>query len=449
MDDKFFEENKDKKYRSFKEIMDERRNGGVTVKNEELSRDTVNTEEKKEEIKVTPVISESCKQPAKKKKSAWGKLAAALLIVSIAGGASAGAGYGVVKYSAGSKAAIAETTDGNTQTGTLSTAVTVATGGAGDAVEVINKVFPSVVNISTSGVVNQNYYGYVIPYSYISAGSGIIFSEDDEKVYIATNNHVVEGAESISITIGNEAGVSAKVVGTDSAADLAVISVSKADLKAEGIDSVTVAKFGDSDSVSVGESVIAIGNALGEGKVATGGMISSKLKTITVDGKALTVMQTDSAINPGNSGGALVNYNGEVIGINTAKTSSDTIEGVGYAIPSNKALTILNDLLENGTAPQPYLGIVGMDVTEELSQRYGLPVGAYVTQVLENSGAAVAGLKEGDIITDLNGVKIMNMETLKETVSDLSVGDTVDIRVIRNGSEVVETKITIYDANNL
>lgn len=461
MDDKFFDDNREHKYRSFKEIMDEKRNsertGSVSpmVKNEELKRNipqeqtvtetTGNTEFNNK----SSVINENYRQPEKKKKKPWGRMVAALLIVSIAGGASIGAGYGAVKYFAAGKETAEEAENNNTQISLPSSAVTVSTNGAGDAVEVINKVFPSVVNISTNGVVKQNYYGYVIPYSYTSAGSGIIFSEDDENVYIATNNHVIEEAESISVTIGDENGVSAKVVGTDSSADLAVISISKADLKAEGIESVTIAEFGDSDSISVGQSVIAIGNALGEGKVATGGMISSKLKTITIDGVAYTVIQTDSAINPGNSGGALVDYEGKVIGINTAKSSSSTIEGVGYAIPSNKALPILNDLLENGTAPKPYLGIVGMDVTDEVSQKYGLPKGAYIAQVLENSGAADAGLREGDIITEFNGEKVTDMETLKAILADLSIGDIVSIKVIRNGSNTINTNITIYDANNL
>jgi len=444
MDDKFYnEETKDSEYRyTYRRVGEEKNNNeeNAVTRTEAASfvaREPA-TEPKKEDL-----FKETIKEP-KKKRDGFFKFVAALLIISIVGGASAGAGYGAIKYLVAGK---------NTKTNTLSTTsaetVTLTSTAPNAAVEVINRVFPSVVNISISGTTNQSYYGFVIPYEFTSAGSGIIFSESDDKIYIATNNHVVDGATNISVSIAEEEGVAATVVGKDSSSDLAVISVLKSDLEKAGVTEVTIAKFGNSDNISVGEDVIAIGNALGEGKVATGGMVSSKLKTVTVDELALTVIQTDSAINPGNSGGALVNYSGEVIGVNTAKIASSQIEGVGYAIPSNIAMPILEQLLEEGTVPKPYIGIVGMDVTDELSYKYGLPVGAYITQVLENSGAEEAGLQEGDIITDFAGKKIMNMDRLIELVSDLEVGDTVDIKVIRNGEEVIETKIKIYDANNL
>lgn len=446
-DDKLYnEEIKERKYKSFKEVMEEKKNppkeentNFVMVESKEPEQEK--KAEKKEE---KTLYTETHKSP-KKNKGGFGRLVAALLIVSIFGGGSIGAGYGAVKFIAEEKY---KTEENTSQPATNATAV-VASVKNDDAAAVIDSVFPAVVNISIVGTASQSYYGFTIPYEYESAGSGIVFSEDDEKVYIATNNHVIDGAGSISVSVEEADGVAATVVGKDSSSDLAVISVLKADLEKQGIANVTVASFGDSDSLRVGQSVIAIGNALGEGKIATGGMISSKEKTITVDSNALTVIQTDTAINPGNSGGALVDYTGNVIGINTAKTSSTDVEGVGYAIPSSTALPILEELLENGTIPKPYLGIVGMDVTEELSKTFGLPVGAYVTQVLSNSGAAEAGLQEGDIITDLAGVKIMNMNKLIETVSSLNVGDTVDIRYIRNGKDVVEGKVTIYNANNL
>ena len=444
MDDKFYnEEMKDSEYRyTYRKVGEEKNN------NEENAVTRTYTEKSEvnnfvaKEPENNDIFKETRKEP-KKGKGGIVKFVAALLIVSIVGGASAGASYGLVKHFAGKGGNTTKLNTASTETVMLTSKEPNA------AIEVINKVFPSVVNISISGTTNQNYYGFTIPYEFASAGSGIIFSEDDSKIFIATNNHVVEGATNISVSVGEEDGVKATVFGKDPSSDLAVISVLKTDLENAGVEEVRIAKFGDSDNISVGEDVIAIGNALGEGKVATGGMISSKLKTITVDDLALTVIQTDSAINPGNSGGALVNYSGQVIGVNTAKISSNQIEGVGYAIPSNIALPILEQLLEEGTVPKPYIGIVGMDVDDELSYKYGLPVGAYITQVLENSGAAEAGLREGDIITDFAGVKIMNMDVLVKTVSDLKVGDIVDIRVIRNGEDVVETKIKIYDANNL
>ena len=445
MDDKFYnEEMKDSEYRyTYRKVGEEKNNNEENAVTRTYTEKTEVNSSVINEPENNDVFRETRKEP-KKGKGGIIKFVAALLIVSIVGGASAGASYGLVKHFTGKNGKSTSTL--NT---TSAETVMLASKEPNAAIEVINKVFPSVVNISISGTTNQSYYGFMIPYEFASAGSGIIFSEDDSKIFIATNNHVVEGASNISVSVGEEEGVKATVVGKDPSSDLAVISVLKADLEKAGVEEVRIAKFGDSDNISVGEDVIAIGNALGEGKVATGGMISSKLKTITVDDLALTVIQTDSAINPGNSGGALVNYSGQVIGVNTAKISSNQIEGVGYAIPSNIALPILQQLLEEGSVPKPYIGIVGMDVTDEIAYKYGLPMGAYITQVLENSGAAEAGLQEGDIITDFAGVKIMNMDVLVETVSDLEVGDTVDIRVIRNGEDVVETKIKIYDANNL
>lgn len=441
MDDNLFhEEIKENKYNCEEERKETMGPGFVMTSVDEPKNPPVNNEPEKE------VFKEHYKEP-KKKKTHFVRNIVVLLLCCVVGGGSIGAGYGAVKFIAGASSEKAESEAPIKSTTT--SAVQVSSKEINAAISVIDSVFPSVVNISISATGNQNYYGYIIPYEYTSAGSGIIFGEDDNKVYIATNNHVVEGATSISICIEDEDGISASVVGTDASNDLAVISVLKEDLKKAGIDQIVIAEFGDSDNISVGEDVIAIGNALGEGKVATGGMISSKLKTVTIDNNAFTFIQTDSAINPGNSGGALVNYDGKVIGINTAKKSSDQIEGIGYAIPSNIALPILETLLVDGTTPKPYIGIVGMDVTNELAEKFGLPVGAYITQVLENSGADKAGLQEGDIITDFAGVKIMNMNTLIEAVSDLEVGDVVDIRVIRNGKDIVETKITIYDANNL
>ena len=444
MDDKFFneqtKENNEYRY-TYRKVGEEKNNNeeNAVTKTEVpnfVMKETVE-EPKKEEI-----FKETIKEP-KNKKGGWLKFIAGLVIVSIVGGTCAGASFGVVRYITSRNGGTNKLQVSSTETVAYSSKVPNA------AVAVIDEVFPSVVNISTSGTTSQSYYGFVIPYEYESAGSGIIFSEDDKKIYIATNNHVVDGATSISISIAEEDSVKATVIGKDSSSDLAVVSVLKDDLEKAGVEQIKIAKFGNSDNISVGEDVIAIGNALGEGKVATGGMISSKLKTVTLEDKALTVIQTDSAINPGNSGGALVDYEGYVIGVNTAKIASSKVEGVGYAIPSNIALPILEKLLEDGTVPKPYIGIVGTSVTDDLAQMYGLPVGAYITQVLENSGAAKAGLKEGDIITDFAGVKIMNMDILVETVSKLKVGDKVDIRVIRNGNEIIETKLEIYDANSL
>ena len=285
-----------------------------------------------------------------------------------------------------------------------------------------------------------------VPYDSNGAGSGVIFNEDDQYVYIVTNNHVVADASTISVSVTGKETLEASLVGTDSTADIAVVKVLKSAFKDAGVE-YKVADFGDSDKLKVGESVIAIGNALGEGKSATGGMVSVLNKTIEVNNQALNVIQTSAAINPGNSGGALVNYDGQIIGINTAKTSTSVAEGMGYAIPSNTAKEIMNKILTDGTTPKPYLGIMGSDITDELSQMYKLPVGVLVRQVLDGGAAQKAGVQEGDIITSFNGKTVMNMEALQNALKDAEVGSTVEMSIIRNGDEPMTLNVTVLDAN--
>ena len=176
-------------------------------------------------------------------------------------------------------------------------------------------------------------------------------------------------------------------------------------------------------------------------------MVSVLNKTIEVNNQALNVIQTSAAINPGNSGGALVNYDGQIIGINTAKTSTSVAEGMGYAIPSNTAKEIMNKILTDGTTPKPYLGIMGSDITDELSQMYKLPVGVLVRQVLDGGAAQKAGVQEGDIITSFNGKTVMNMEALQNALKDAEVGSTVEMSIIRNGDEPMTLNVTVLDAN--
>ena len=263
-----------------------------------------------EQVKKTP-----------KKKRNWGRFIAACLIVSVAGGASMGAGYGAVKYYFNDEPAV-------TKTPVVAQKVSTNTAGM-SAVDIIKSVKPSVVSISTKATGTAQYFGsFSVPYESNGMGSGVIFYSDDEKVAIATNNHVVDGATSIFVTFDGDVNVPAKVVGTKSESDLAVITVSWDDLKSAGVKEISVATFGDSDSLEVGDSVIAIGNAMGMGLSATDGMVSMTEQTINVEGNQLTVLQTSAAINGGNSGGPLVNNAGEVIGINTAKYNSSMAEGI-------------------------------------------------------------------------------------------------------------------------
>lgn len=316
---------------------------------------------------------------------------------------------------------------------------------SGSILETINSVQDSIVNIS---IVAQQRGWYNQVYESEGAGSGIIYSQDDEKVYIVTNNHVVADATQVSISITGSESVKASLVGKDATNDLAVISVLKSDLKAAGIDEVTTAQFGDSDSVQVGEYVLAIGNALGEGKTTTRGIISAQNKTINIDGKKMTMIQTDAAINPGNSGGALVNSAGQVIGINTAKYSSSAVEGTGFAIPANTAKTVIDQLVQNGTVDRPYLGIVGYNITDDFKQMFSIDYdGVYIREVEEGSAAEKAGLVRSDIIIGIDGVEARDMETLAAEIAKHKSGDTVTLKIVRNGSMETEVKATLSNLN--
>lgn len=310
----------------------------------------------------------------------------------------------------------------------------------------IASVQNAVVNISIKSQ-SVNFFNQV--YESEGAGSGIIFKVDGDKVYIVTNNHVVDGASAVTISVTGTEQVSAKLVGKDSTADIAVISVSKKDMENSGIKNVTPAKFSNSDTTEVGESVIAIGNALGRGKTATLGIISAQNKEINIDGKNFTVIQTDAAINPGNSGGALVNTENEVIGINTAKLTSSSVEGTGYAIPSNIVVDIANQLIEKGSVNRAYLGISGMTISDEFRMMYGINArGVYIRNVEQNSSADKAGLQESDIITAVDGTNITSIDELSKVISAHKENDKIKISIIRNGTTPMEINAVLAGANS-
>lgn len=389
----------------------------------------------------------------KKKNTSFKKVIAACVAVSLFGGTGLGAGYAAVNNIFAQKEGSSDGTqiqrvqgDVKASSGSSSGNNIVTLSSSDDAVSVINKVYPSIVNINVNVSGTTNYFGMSIPYESQGAGSGVIFDEDDKYAYIVTNDHVVGDASAISISVTGVENIKAELVGTDSTNDIAVIKVLKSDLKSANV-TYSVAKFGDSDKLNVGQSVIAIGNALGAGKSATGGMISILNKSLELNGKHLTVIQTSAPINPGNSGGALVDYNGEIIGINTAKTDTSVAEGMGYAIPSNTVKEIMEKLETEGTQPKPYIGIMGSDITDEIAQLYKLPVGVLVRQVFDGSPAQTAGLEEGDIITSIDNKTVMNMEALVNELSKIEVGKTVELNVIRN-NEAKTVSIKIADANN-
>ena len=382
---------------------------------------------------------EQVKKPPKKKKG-WAKFVVGCLIIGIAGGTSIGAGYGIATKLMTGRSAV---------TGTPAGVQKATSGEVYSATEIVKAVKPSVVSVSTKVSGMTSYFGaFSVPFESEGAGSGVIFYSDDSRVAIATNNHVIENANTIYVTFEGDISVPAKVIGTRSESDLAVLTVSWKDLNDAGIEQVTTAVFGDSDALEVGSEVIAIGNAMGRGLSATDGIISMKEQTINVEGNNLGVLQTSAAINSGNSGGALVNASGEVIGINTAKYNSAMVEGMGYAIPSNYIIPIVEELLTTGTQPKPYIGITGTNITEETAPMYKLPVGALVLEVTKGGPADKAGLEVGDVITQFNGQSIMDMNSLVEQVNKIKIGSTVDMYVIREGNNGVELKIKIEDKNS-
>lgn len=312
--------------------------------------------------------------------------------------------------------------------------------GSEDVASIAEQVLPSIVAIDvTAQTTNQTIFG---PQTSESSGSasGIIIAEKNDKMYIVTNNHVVEDATGVKIQFNDESTVEATVKGTDSSTDLAVVEVDMSKLSADTKKNIKIATIGDSDATKVGERAIAIGNALGYGTSVTVGYVSAKDREIGgEDSPAVKLIQTDAAINPGNSGGALVNSRGEVIAINSAKFASEQIEGMGFAIPMKTAEPILEDLMNQESveqSEQAYLGITGQNVTSEYTASYGMPEGIYVAEVSNGSPAQKAGLKRGYIITALNGRETKSMEQLQEKLQRCHAGDegTITVQVADNGS---------------
>lgn len=307
---------------------------------------------------------------------------------------------------------------------------------------VIEAVRPSVVSITT---LTENKSFFNIPIQYEGSGSGIIFHKTTTDIYVATNYHVIQNASKVGIGIRDNPPVPAKLVSKDPNSDLAVISVNYDDLIKEGIYDISVAKFADSSNVNVGDYVIAIGNALGEGITSTFGIISSTSTDITTKTGDLNVLQTTAAINPGNSGGALINLNGEVIGINTAKIDNTLIEGIGYTISSNIAIPIIEQMMNN-TNPAT-LGVYVSDIHQDNSNYDEIAGGALIVDIIKNGPAHRAGLIPNDIITSLNNTPILSSKQLVEEMKKYSSSDTVKLKILRNG-KVKTIKVKLYQNPN-
>lgn len=396
------------------------------------------------------------KQRAPRKPGAFGPfaaktVAAALIFGLVGGGVFTGVSYVGTRAISNSSAASAKLTT-TTSGGTKQT----SSGNAKDLTDVssvVDEVMPSIVAITNTGTVTYNsFFGKKSQQSQ-SCGSGIIVSEDDDYLYIATNNHVVADSEELTVQFDDDSVVKAEIRGTDPDDDLAVVRVKKSDLGKDTYSNIKIATIGDSDSAAVGSPAIAIGNALGYGQSVTTGIVSALNRTVTTQdsqtGETVTnnkLIQTDAAINPGNSGGALLNENGEVIGINSVKYSSTEVEGIGYAIPMSVAKPIIESLIQDGkytNENQAYLGIKGGDVSSEMVA-YGFPQGVYVSSVSAGSGAANAGLQEGDIITAVDSTKISSMTELQSALKSYKAGDKVTLTVARqSGRQYEESKVEV------
>ncbi len=395
-------------------------------------------------------------------RKAAGITAAAVLFGTVSGGVMTGVNYvgsrlmnitgisadGQEQPSAETQAPApaADTTPGSVNTTPVSTVTDVSA--------IVEKAMPSIVAITDTMTIQQrDFFGRTQAYQTQSSGSGIIAGKNDTELLIATNNHVVAGSTDLTVTFSDNKDVSAAVKGTDSATDLAIIAVKLSDIPSDTMSKIQTASMGNSDDVKVGQQVIAIGNALGYGQSVTVGYISALDRQITDEnGIVHTYIQTDAAINPGNSGGALIDLQGNVIGINAAKTASTEVEGMGFAIPISSAQEILGGLMTKKTreavdeASQGYLGIQGTNIDAGASQAYGMPVGIYVYKIVPGGAAAASELKEKDIITRFDGQSVTTMEELKDMLTYYEGGSeiTLTVQSLVNGAYVEhEVSITL------
>ena len=343
--------------------------------------------------------------------------------------------------------------------------------GSLDVSEIVSEALPSIVSITTKSVQEvQNYFGMYGMYGYApqqqeqeveGSGSGIIVGKNDDELLIATNYHVVEGADTLSVAFTDGNAVEASVKGFDEERDLAVVSVSLDDVEDDTMDAISIAKIGSSDDLKVGEQVIAIGNALGYGQSVTTGIVSAKNRRMDSDNNTVTdgsddssdgvnLIQTDAAINPGNSGGALLNMEGEVVGINSAKLASTEVEGMGYAIAISDVTDILQNLMNETSrdklddSEHGVLGIEGSSVSSEAVQMYGIPAGVFVKKVTEGGAADKAGLKANSVITEFNGKAVSSLDQLIEYLSYYEPDEEVELTVqVPHGTSYKEETVKV------
>ena len=395
------------------------------------------------------------KKKAKKPMSAakkWGMtLAMAACFGLVAGGVfigTAAVGTKVIGTATEQKQEVTiPTTTTTTAADSSDTSDTVKATGEMSVKDVASSAMPSLVAISTTTVEEVETFFGTTSQEVPASGTGVIVGQNDDELLIATNNHVVSGATSLSVSFIDDETVEGQIKGTDADNDLAVVAVKLSDIKDETKSQIKIAVMGNSDDLEVGDQVVAIGNALGTGQSLTSGYISAKDREVSGEDNTMKLLQTDAAINPGNSGGALVDSSGAVIGINSSKYADTSVEGMGFAIPMATAEPILEELMnqkEVAANNQAYLGITGRDVTSEYEQAYGIPQGIYISEVSAGSPAEKAGLQKGYIITKLNGTTVKTLSQLQEKLSKCEAGTQGKVTVkIASGSSYQEKTFSV------
>ena len=401
----------------------------------------------------------------------WAKKIGAVALSAVLFGGVAGGVFTGVTYATGATAkakatqtesdSSQQTTTTKLQTATASTSTASSTSsGSMDVTSIVQSAMPSIVAITNKSVQEvQNYFsmfsrgGGTQEQEVESQGSGIIIGQNDSELLIATNNHVVEGADTLSVCFADDNACEATVKGTDSDNDLAVIAVKLSDISDDTMSQIKIAEIGDSNQLQVGEQVVAIGNALGYGQSVTTGIVSAVNRQLEDSNSENGFIQTDAAINPGNSGGALLNMQGQVIGINSAKLASTEVEGMGYAIPVSTASPIFEDLMNRQTRTKvssdqaAALGIKGQTVDSSIAEAYGIPQGVYVAEIEQGSAAEKAGITAGSVITKFDDTTIESMDDLKSCLEYYAAGETVDlvVKIADNGSYVEKTLTITLD----
>ncbi len=384
-------------------------------------------------------ISRSGNKKTKSKKNSLARtIAYGLTFGLVAGAAFGGVNYGISRFTDSYETG--SSSEGTVKTQDTGTGTGTGTASGVDVADIVEKSEHSIVSINTVVKETVQYFFQSYEQESTGAGSGIIIGQTDDVLYISTNFHVINGASEITVGFGEGETARATVRGYDEAYDIAVLEVKKADMSKELLDSVTIAKVGNSDDIRVGEMAVAIGNPLGIGQSVTVGYISALSRTI--EDYSGNFIQTDAAINPGNSGGALLNANGEVIGVTSSKYVDSSVEGMGFAIPINKAMELINDII-SGTG-NVRLGVGGVDITSDYASIYGFPEGVYVKSVEAGSAAASAGIEKGDIIVSIDGIDTLDVETLSAKIKTYEQGDKATVGLYKlYGNEYKKTEIEV------